>query len=148
MLIEPESSPPLRDIAESLGLRLLVVFESLAAGRGNAASDLDIGVLSGGVPATAVSRCRSGRHRAVRRGARGVAMTSLDREVVRRKLAHLAEALEALRPLARLSFSDGTSVGLGDAGVLEGGLATRLAPSAGLRNRLVHEYNGLDDRKV
>ena len=75
-------------------------------------------------------------------------MTSLDREVVRRKLAHLAEALEALRPLARLSFSDGTFVGLGDAGVLEGGLATRLAPSAGLRNRLVHEYNGLDDHKV
>lgn len=117
-------------------------------------------------------------------------MTSLDREVVRRKLAHIAEALEALRPLARLSFSEyrdrlyerkaaerllqvvieaavdanthilvglgrpvpvdayGTFVGLGDAGVLEGGLATRLAPSAGLRNRLVHEYNGLDDRKV
>ena len=63
MPIEPESSPPslsvdteaaLRDIAASLGLRLLVVFGSLAAGRGNSASDLDIGVLSGGVPATAV----------------------------------------------------------------------------------------------
>lgn len=117
-------------------------------------------------------------------------MTSLDREVVRRKLAHLAEALEALRPLARLSFPEyaaklyerkaaerllqvaieaavdvnthilvglgrpvpvdayGSFVGLGDAGVLDGGLATRLAPSAGLRNRLVHEYNGLDDFKV
>lgn len=65
MLIEAESSPPslsvdteaaLRDIAASLGLRLLVVFGSLAAGRGNAASDLDIGVLTDGLPATAVER--------------------------------------------------------------------------------------------
>lgn len=35
----------LREMAASLGLRLLVVFGSLAAGRGTAASDLDIGVL-------------------------------------------------------------------------------------------------------
>jgi predicted nucleotidyltransferase len=65
MPIEPETSPPslsadteaaLRDIAASLGLRLLVVFGSLAAGRGNAGSDLDIGVLTDGLPATAVER--------------------------------------------------------------------------------------------
>ena len=117
-------------------------------------------------------------------------MTGLDREVVRRKLAHLAEALEALRPLARLSFAEyrdrlyerkaaerllqvaieaavdvsthlvvglgrtapvdayGSVVALGTAGVLERDLAARLAPATGLPNRLVHEYNGLDDRKV
>lgn len=65
MLIKAESSPPslsvdteaaLRDIAASLGLRLIVVFGSLVAGRGNAASDLDIGVLTDGLPATAVER--------------------------------------------------------------------------------------------
>ena len=33
-------------------------------------------------------------------------MTSLDREVVRRKLAHIAETLEALRPLARLTLTE------------------------------------------
>lgn len=29
------------------------------------------------------------------------------------------------------------------AGVIEAGLAEELAPSAGLRNRIVHEYEGL-----
>lgn len=33
----------------------------------------------------------------------------------------------------------------GQLGILSPPLAERLAPSAGLRNRLVHEYNGLDD---
>ena len=42
----------------------------------------------------------------------------------------------------------GSVVALGTAGVLERDLAARLAPATGLRNRLVHEYNGLDDRKV
>ena len=117
-------------------------------------------------------------------------MTSLDRDVVRRKLAHIAETLEALRPLARLTLTEylgrlyerkaaerllqvaieamvdvsthlvvglgrpapvdayGSVVALGTAGALEGDLAARLAPATGLRNRLVHEYDGLDDRKV
>jgi uncharacterized protein YutE (UPF0331/DUF86 family) len=117
-------------------------------------------------------------------------MTSLDREVVRRKLAHIAETLEALRPLARLTLTEyldrlyerkaaerllqvaieaavdvsthlvvglgrpapvdayGSVVALGLAGVLERDLAARLAPATGLRNRLVHEYDGLDDQKV
>ena len=57
MPIEPETSPPslsadteaaLRDIAASLGLRLLVVYGSLAAARGTPQSDLDIGVLGDG----------------------------------------------------------------------------------------------------
>src|SRR5713101_6421506 len=99
-------------------------------------------------------------------------------------------ALDALRPLARLSLDEyrarlyerkaaerllqeaieaaldvnahviaeagaavpddyyGGFVKLGDLGVLARDLALSLAPSAGLRNRLVHEYEGLDDGKV
>ena len=37
---------------------------------------------------------------------------------------------------------------LGDLGILPRELALSLAPSAGLRNRLVHEYESLDDAKV
>lgn len=37
---------------------------------------------------------------------------------------------------------------LGELGLLPRDLAVSLAPSAGLRNRLVHEYEGLDDARV
>jgi len=37
---------------------------------------------------------------------------------------------------------------LGDLGVIPPDLARALAPSAGLRNRLVHEYEAIDDAKV
>lgn len=37
---------------------------------------------------------------------------------------------------------------LGKAGVVSAGLAERLAPAAGLRNRLVHEYDAIDDAMV
>lgn len=39
-------------------------------------------------------------------------------------------------------------VKLGGLGVLSPDFAARLAPAAGLRNRLVHEYDTLDDAKV
>lgn len=39
-------------------------------------------------------------------------------------------------------------VGLGRQGWLPDELAARLAPAAGLRNRLVHQYAAIDDRKV
>ena len=42
----------------------------------------------------------------------------------------------------------GGFVKLGNLGVLPRELALSLAPSAGLRNRLVHEYESLDDAKV
>ena len=42
----------------------------------------------------------------------------------------------------------GGFVKLGDLGILPRELARSLAPSAGLRNRLVHEYESLDDAKV
>jgi uncharacterized protein YutE (UPF0331/DUF86 family) len=37
---------------------------------------------------------------------------------------------------------------LGEAGVIPPGLAEALAPVAGFRNRLVHDYEDLDDRRV
>jgi uncharacterized protein YutE (UPF0331/DUF86 family) len=42
----------------------------------------------------------------------------------------------------------GGFVKLGELGLLSRDLAAALAPSAGLRNRLVHEYDTLDDAKV
>ena len=42
----------------------------------------------------------------------------------------------------------GGFVKLGQLGILPEELAAALAPSAGLRNRLVHEYDTLDDAKV
>lgn len=42
----------------------------------------------------------------------------------------------------------GSFSALADAGILDSALAGDLAPSAGLRNRLVHEYDRLDDVKI
>ncbi|MBI2526184.1 MAG: DUF86 domain-containing protein [Candidatus Rokubacteria bacterium] len=42
----------------------------------------------------------------------------------------------------------GGFVRIGQMGIVAVGLADSLAPSAGLRNRLVHEYEALDDAKV
>jgi uncharacterized protein YutE (UPF0331/DUF86 family) len=42
----------------------------------------------------------------------------------------------------------GGFIKLGDLGILTPDLARSLAPSAGLRNRLVHEYDTIDDAKV
>lgn len=42
----------------------------------------------------------------------------------------------------------GGFVKLGELGILPAELARDLAPSAGLRNRLVHEYDTIDDAKV
>ncbi len=39
-------------------------------------------------------------------------------------------------------------ISLGQAGVISPDLAERLAPAAGLRNRLVHEYDDIDDEIV
>ncbi len=41
-----------------------------------------------------------------------------------------------------------TFVALGKHKLVPNELANRLAPAAGLRNRLVHQYDDLDDRKV
>lgn len=41
-----------------------------------------------------------------------------------------------------------TFIELGNLGVLDTAFATKIAPSAGLRNRLVHDYNGTDPKIV
>jgi uncharacterized protein YutE (UPF0331/DUF86 family) len=117
-------------------------------------------------------------------------VSPVDAALLRRKLGHIAECLQALRPLAGLSLAEYRArlyerkaaerllqeaieaaldvnahlaaelaaqvpddyyrgfVTLGELGVLPRDLAERLAPSAGLRNRLVHEYDILDDGRV
>jgi len=37
---------------------------------------------------------------------------------------------------------------LAELGILEGQFAQRMAQAAGLRNRLAHEYNGIDSKKI
>lgn len=55
--------------------------------------------------------------------------------------------LHLLRVLGREAATDYYSsfVSLGEAGVLPSDLAAALAPAAGVRNRLVHEYDDIDD---
>jgi uncharacterized protein YutE (UPF0331/DUF86 family) len=44
--------------------------------------------------------------------------------------------------------SYGSFIQAGELGILSPGLAEKLAPSAGLRNRLVHEYDRLDHSEI
>jgi uncharacterized protein YutE (UPF0331/DUF86 family) len=117
-------------------------------------------------------------------------VSPVDAALIRRKLAHIIDALRALEPLSRLSLEEykgrlyerkaaerllqeaieaaldvnahllaehgatipedyyGGFVALGTLKVVPDQLARELAPSAGLRNRLVHEYETIDDAKV
>ncbi|HZN95582.1 MAG TPA: DUF86 domain-containing protein [Myxococcales bacterium] len=82
------------------------------------------------------------------------------RDIWRRKGTEriLQEMVEAAMDVAahlmvetgRAAPVDGRSafINLGSAGVLSMELARALAPAAGLRNRLVHEYDEVDDRIV
>jgi len=79
----------------------------------------------------------------------------LRRKAVERLLQELVEAavdanLHVLRARGRTPASDYYSsfIAMGEAGVLDRDLAERLAPAAGLRNRLVHEYDEIDDAIV
>lgn len=117
-------------------------------------------------------------------------MSPVDAAIIRRKLAHIADSLAALRPLSRLTLNEyrqrlyerkaaerllqeaieaaldinahliaehgrtvpddyyGGFLALAGLHILPEELARQLAPSAGLRNRLVHEYEAIDDAKV
>ena len=103
-------------------------------------------------------------------------MSPIDAAIIRRKLQRITASLDGLRPIARLSLEEyrarfyerkATERLLQEAieAALDvnahliaelGGevpeeysdLAGALAPSAGLRNRLVHEYETIDDAKV
>ncbi len=81
-------------------------------------------------------------------------------DVYRRKAAEklLQEVVEAAADVnAHLLVESGRAapddlyssfLGLAELGVLDPELARRLAPSAGLRNRLIHEYEQIDDGVV
>lgn len=117
-------------------------------------------------------------------------MTSLDADLVRRKLAAITRKLDQLTAVEGLALEayradpfrvKGTEkllqevveaavdanlhilralgaatpgdyyesfVAVGREGVIPSQLAVRLAPAAGLRNRLVHEYDAIDDATV
>ncbi|MBI4588744.1 MAG: DUF86 domain-containing protein [Candidatus Rokubacteria bacterium] len=89
-------------------------------------------------------------------------MSPVDAAVIRRKLARILASVDALRPISRLSVEEyraelgsevpeeyyGGFLKIGDLGIVSPDLARSLAPSAGLRNRLVHEYEAIDDEKV
>lgn len=80
-------------------------------------------------------------------------MSPTDAVIVRRKLQPIVTCLEHLRPIAELggdlpADDRGGFLSLGRLGLISNELALELAPSAGLRNRLAHEYEGVDDMKV
>lgn len=117
-------------------------------------------------------------------------MTTLDREILRRKLERITSDLRLLEPIAVLDIEAyradpyrpkaterllqeiveaavdinthllvsagrpapddlySSFLDMAGLGVLDRALAEALAPSAGLRNRLVHEYDRIDDARV
>ncbi len=94
-------------------------------------------------------------------------MSPIDAAIVRRKLQRIAASLDGLRPIARLSLEEyrarfyerkaterllqeaiEAALDVGQLGIFPADPAGALAPSAGLRNRLVHEYETIDDAKV
>jgi len=79
----------------------------------------------------------------------------LRRKAIERLLQEVGEAaadiiLHLLRVLDRPTPSDyyESFVQVGKAGTISGDLAEALAPSAGLRNRLVHDYDEIDHEIV
>jgi uncharacterized protein YutE (UPF0331/DUF86 family) len=91
---------------------------------------------------------------------RGLTLEGYRADVYRRKAAEriLQEIVEPAADInAHILVGSGqpapesvhaSFLALGDLGVLDGSLAKSLAPSAGLRNRLVHQYDRIEDEKV
>jgi len=81
-------------------------------------------------------------------------MSPLEQAVLRRKLEHLQELLGLLRqevhtPLQASWLTDANTFRLaGQHGLIRADLAQRLLPTAGLRNRLVHNYEAIDPSRV
>jgi uncharacterized protein YutE (UPF0331/DUF86 family) len=77
-------------------------------------------------------------------------MSPVDRDIIHRKLEKIAANLHLLVQTGRSAPDDlyTSFIALGEAGVLDPAFASRIAPSAGLRNRLVHEYDQIDDAIV
>jgi uncharacterized protein YutE (UPF0331/DUF86 family) len=117
-------------------------------------------------------------------------VSPVDREIIRRKLAVIAENLKALKPIGEMTKGQYAGdlykrkaterllqelveaavdinthvivrvggaapddyyesfIRLGELGAIPAELAEKLAPSAGLRNRLVHEYDSIEHSLV
>ena len=92
-------------------------------------------------------------------------MTELDGALIRRKLSAMRRNLMDLEQVAGLTLAEyrrdrfrlkgavasdyrESFLAIGRASVITTELAEQLAPSAGLRNRLVHEYDEIDDQIV
>ena len=80
------------------------------------------------------------RYSAVERYLERMVTRALD--VNRHCIAELGTGSEAVRT------HEDTFLRLGELGVLSASLAQEIAPSAGLRNVLVHEYDSVDPRQV
>ena len=90
----------------------------------------------------------------------GIALNAYRSDLYRKKgterlLQETVEAavdtnLHVLRAIGAATPTDyyKSFISLGQAGVIPQELAERLAPAAGLRNRLVHEYDDIDDEIV
>ena len=90
----------------------------------------------------------------------GIALDSYRSDLYRKKGTErlLQETIEAavdtnlhlLRAIGAATPTDyyESFISLGRAGIIPQELAERLAPAAGLRNRLVHEYDDIDDEIV
>ena len=80
----------------------------------------------------------------------------IDRELVTRKMVLISEDLRRLETLAAITESGEAPprdyfesfVALSRIGALASDFAARLAPCAGLRNRIVHAYDDLDPGRV
>ena len=67
----------------------------------------------------------------------------IDRELFTRKIVHISGDLEELPRDYYDSFTE-----LGKMGILEPKFASGIARAAGLRNRIVHEYDEIEPEKV
>jgi len=67
-------------------------------------------------------------------------MTPIDKEIIRKRLSIIIDNLKALQGIKEMSLKEYE----GDSKEL----SQKLAPCAGLRNRLVHEYDEIDNSLI
>jgi uncharacterized protein YutE (UPF0331/DUF86 family) len=151
-LTEGAARDRLADIGKDIPeVRLIVLFGSVALGRSRADSDVDVAVLSDGAAnldalyIALAPRLQSSRLDLVDlRCAGAILAFQVAVDAALDINAHLIAELGATVP----DDYYGGFLALAKLRVLPDPLARDLAPSAGLRNRLVHEYETLDDAKV
>jgi uncharacterized protein YutE (UPF0331/DUF86 family) len=147
------------DVAREAGYRLVVLFGSSARGESNP-SDLDIGVES----ASALDTVDAMTQRSARSPCGGTlirknfampcATISASMPVSIRPVTTIDAAVDInnhlLRSIGQPPAEDyfGSFVQLGRSGLIDPELANSLAPAAGLRNRIVHAYEELNDAMV